>query len=306
MKKTLVLLIALLLVISLTSCGQKETVSTDLNSDISSKIQFSEQENTSSTISKEEETVNRITESMKLDTTATAVYRNFSEIGKIVDICTLYNLKGNGYENRFLVIDENGKLYEISMDKPYISGKYYKEIATDFKADKFIHMRTWIAVTDKNSEIVRGVHSPSSEDYIITSGSRYTFSSFVNEYVTEHDNMSRPHSNVAAIKFGGRLRIISYDDKAIYEEFSDKVIASFPSEEKIERVLDGGVKTNKYWYIGQSVISNEEELTEYAGISPIYECALTKVDFINDLILVRYCFDKYYFVTSDNTVYIVV
>ena len=79
-----------------------------------------------------------------------------------------------------------------------------------------------------------------------------------------------------------------------------------PEDEKIELVLEGVVKTNKGWYTLKKVQTNKEECEQYAGVAPIYERQLVKMDFGDDIILAKeISINTYCAVTSDNTVYIV-
>ncbi len=312
MKKTLVLLIALLLVISLTSCGQKETVSSDSSSDNYSQISSSEQENTSSTISKEEEMINRIAESMKLETVNTSVYRNFGEIGRIIDIdIDAYD----GFFGICYVINETGELYKLSFDKPFVSGYYFEQIPLKNKLKKFLpeaffYLNIDLAMIDENGTII--AKEDSTDEWRVL-----TEQSYITAYSGVYGNFelkmleSARITAVPRIMTADNIKIFNYNDKRIFEHpitcgFSGKTVVNLPEDEKIEFVLEGVVKTNKGWHTLKEVQTNKEECEQYAGVEPVYEWQLVKMDFGDDIILAKEVLkDAYCAVTNDNTVYIV-
>ena len=217
---------------------------------------------------------------------------DFKELDRIVDFT--YFFGGEGNEHHF-AITEDGKLYEISLKKPFSNNKHYKEIQyeRDCHFEKFFEATNGLLILDNTNHFIyfngSEFNPPLRQPEPIESYSgdfRYIFNGegvYLNHLIIKNND------------------IIKTMRQGYYDFNSNEVICSIPKEETIEQVWDGGIKTNKQWYFIETTQTNKEECKKYADVIPEYKYELKSLKFNFNVVLCKY--NGRYIIDENNTIY---
>lgn len=250
MQKIISIFLLIILIFSLSACGNIKNTSSEVNTNNSNKS--TKEPNTSIDVLEPFE-LNSISYEIKLE-----------ELKNIVDYNDYYNL----------FITNDGSLYKIGN---FSDGTNLKRIAEEIK---FVKFSRGTIISDKNDVYIYDEENFSVS--LFNNGMGYTLNTVIegDDYINSAHAMEiEPELLITASLKNNALYL--YKVGGADREMPTEPIHCFDEEEKVEFFIDGTIKTNKDYYYFKETINQ----SQYDDIPTTYSYLIEKISILNDDII---------------------
>ena len=202
------------------------------------------------------------------------------------------------YDNLFITKD--GKLYQLSFEQLYSNNSNCKQIESDKSFLKFIKG----GILDNQNDIYYLDDSKELIKFNFEVG--YPMLPYINT-IKKEDYKNLFYAMID-IENDGYFYL---ENNNIYQYSKDSAKQSLLNinDEVVEYIIDGGIKTNKNYYVYKKFITNKNECEKYADVECVEEIKFDKID--NDKIsnqlehikFIKYFAKSYIIIDENNNVY---